>query len=78
MRRGLVISLSLLIWLAGCATSPQTDLPTRAAMPEATALPPMKAFAEGRPEPPARANRDIARDFLDLAFELESGRALSR
>ncbi|WP_111734265.1 DUF2927 domain-containing protein [Roseovarius amoyensis] len=77
MRRGLVISLSLLVWLAGCASAPQSDMPTRAAMPEAIALPPMKAFADTRPVPPTRANRDIARDFLDLAFQLESGRTLT-
>lgn len=36
----------------------------------------MKAFSTPHPTPPARSNRDIARDFLDLAFNLESGRAL--
>lgn len=52
------------------------------APPEATSrreasvadLPPMKAFAGPRVEPPARANAAIARDFLDLSFGLESGR----
>ncbi len=43
-----------------------------------TTLPPVKAFSTPRPIPPNRSNRDIARDFLDLSFELESGRSLER
>ncbi|KZY34632.1 hypothetical protein A3731_18660, partial [Roseovarius sp. HI0049] len=41
-------------------------------------LPPMKAFSVAHPEPPARSNRDIYRDFLELSFQLESGRQLDR
>ena len=40
-------------------------------------LPPMKIFAAPSPSAPTRSNRDIARDFLDLAFEMESGRELT-
>jgi len=36
----------------------------------------MKAFASSRTQKPARPNAAIAGDFLDLAFELESGRTL--
>ena len=36
----------------------------------------MKRFAGGPARPPARANADMARDFLDLAFRLETGRDL--
>lgn len=74
MRRGILISLFAV--LVGCTAAPQGDMPTRAASPDAIVLPPMKAFSDDRPTPPARANRDIARDFLDLSFELESGRKL--
>jgi hypothetical protein len=49
---------------------------SRAAMPEEAGMPPMKAFSAPRPLPPQRANRDIQRDILDLAFQLESGRML--
>ncbi|MDJ0629889.1 MAG: DUF2927 domain-containing protein [Rhodobacter sp.] len=36
----------------------------------------MKTFAGSRTAPPGRSNPAIARDFLDLSFELESGRKL--
>ncbi len=70
-----------LLVLAGCVQSPGQV--NRA--PEVTArqvaflpqnLPPMKAFAGTRISAPARPNSDIAADFLDLSFRLESGRAL--
>lgn len=62
--------------LAGCGVSvPKSDMTTRAAIAEST-LPPMKTFASARPMRSDRSNRDIARDFLDLTFALESGRAL--
>jgi hypothetical protein len=38
----------------------------------------MKRFAAPHPVPPQRANAEIARDFLDLSFRMESGRALQR
>ena len=41
-----------------------------------TDLPPMKAFASSRTDGPSRPNSEIAGDFLDLAFQLESGRTL--
>ncbi|MCB1328050.1 MAG: DUF2927 domain-containing protein, partial [Maritimibacter sp.] len=36
----------------------------------------MKAFASSRTDGPSRPNSEIAGDFLDLAFQLESGRTL--
>ena len=67
----------LALALTACAPTSETGVPTRAAVSE-TSLPPVKAFSTPRPLPPARSNRDIARDFLDLSFELESGRSLER
>lgn len=72
--------------LAGCMQAPsgQNVAPVNRA-PEVTArhigplsdgLPPMKAFSTSAIPAPARPNRQIAADFLDLAFRLESGRAL--
>ncbi|WP_245815185.1 DUF2927 domain-containing protein [Shimia gijangensis] len=52
-----------------------TEAPTRGAIADSS-LPPMKIFAVPSPTPPARSNRDIARDFADLAFTMESGREL--
>lgn len=77
MRRAL---LPICLLLAACAPgAPGTESPaSRAAMPEAGVLPPMKGFAAPSPVPPQRANAEIARDFLDLSFRMESGRALER
>ena len=58
--------------LAAC-TSP--ELAERSATPDIT-LPPVRTFSEARPVAPRRSNQSIAQDFLDLSFELESGRAL--
>ena len=77
-RRALgAVTLPLWLALAGCVAAPLEDLPSRAATATAT-TPAMKAFPAPRPVAPARSNRDIARDFLDLTFRLESGRALER
>nr|MDJ0826926.1 DUF2927 domain-containing protein [Rhodobacter sp.] len=60
--------------LAACSTPPAPDTARLVSLP--TAMPPMKTFAGGRAEPPGRSNAAIARDFLDLSFQLESGRRL--
>ncbi len=39
-------------------------------------LPPVRAFPASRPVPPARSNTELAADFIELEFRLESGRAL--
>lgn len=49
--------------------------PTRAKVAE-TSLPPIKSFRAARGTSPTRSNGDIARDFLDLSFALESGRQI--
>ncbi len=68
--------LPLCFALGACAGAPVQETPSRAATPETSSLPAMKTFAVARPTAPQRSNRDIARDFLDLAFQLESGRQL--
>lgn len=52
------------------------EVPTRMAQPDLMPLPPMKVFARALPVPPMRANSEIAQDFIDLSFRLESGRSL--
>lgn len=70
--------LPALLLLAACSASPLSELPTRAD-PLPDALPPMNAFVPRGPAGMAgRANADIARDFLELAFQMESGRELDR
>lgn len=61
--------------LAACSPS-NTDTTTSRLTPLPSALPPMKTFGTSRVTAPRRSNAEIARDFLDLSFELESGRAL--
>ncbi|MFD1159505.1 DUF2927 domain-containing protein [Roseovarius aestuarii] len=71
-----LLAVSLCLMLGACAAAPVRDTPTRAATGSPVTLPAMKGFSTSRPTPPSRSNRDIQRDFLDLAFTLESGRAL--
>lgn len=52
-------------------------MPSRAQTEAVTGgLPAVKVFSAPRPTPSLRANTDIARDFLELSFNLESGRSL--
>ncbi len=41
-----------------------------------SSLPPAKVFASAVPRGPVRANNDLALDFIELSFKLESGRNL--
>jgi hypothetical protein len=51
----------------------------RRATPEMVqTLPAMNQFGTARPAPPTRSNAEIAADFLDLSFEMESGRQIAR
>ncbi|MFV2052655.1 DUF2927 domain-containing protein [Aliiroseovarius sp. YM-037] len=75
MRR--VALLIPLVVLVACAPGRAPERTSRA--PAATQpLPPMKLFAPRRAAPTNRTNAEIARDFLDLSFQMESGRPLDR
>jgi hypothetical protein len=74
MRR-LAAALALLA-LAACA-APSADVAQRRAV-ATEPLPPMKRFTAAPARAPLRSNTDIARDFLALHFEMESGRTLER
>ncbi|KNG95469.1 DUF2927 domain-containing protein [Pseudaestuariivita atlantica] len=65
--------LPLYLLLGACMPVTPAEVPSRAAT-TATGLPPIKTFAVPRPVPAQRSNTDIARDFLELSFKLESGR----
>ncbi len=67
--------IPLCLSLAACMPATNPEVPTRGAIADSS-LPPMKIFAVPSPTPPARSNRDIARDFVDLSFMMESGREL--
>ena len=69
--------LPVCLLLVGCMPGAVPDQASRAAQPASmSALPPIKTFSTPAPARPLRSNADIARDFLELAFKLESGREL--
>jgi len=70
------VPLIAALGLAACETAPVQDTPTRAVVISENTLPTMKTFTLAQPRPPVVSNANIARDFLDLHFELESGREL--
>ena len=68
-----LLTLVSALALAACASTETS----RRAGPEIS-LPPMKTFSSAAVRPTARANSQIARDFLDLAFTLENGEKMPR
>ena len=58
--------------LSSCAPTNTNSVNSRAAVD----VPAVKVFATPRPRRPVRSNREIARDFMDLTFRLESGRTV--
>ncbi|WP_296765041.1 DUF2927 domain-containing protein [Sediminimonas sp.] len=78
LARRLLLAASLSLAAACMPAGTPPDGPTRAARATAPAMPAMKSFSSAHPQPSKRANADIARDFLDLSFQLESGRTLPR
>jgi len=79
--RVMIVGAITVLGLASCAADrpdrveSMTDVASRSQVLP-TDLPPMKAFAGSRTDGPSRPNSEIAGDFLDLAFHLESGRTL--
>ena len=75
-----LLALSIM-FMTACTPVPQSqmapNLPTRT-MGLADALPPMRSFAGNRVTTPTRSNREIGKDFMDLAFRMESGRPVAR
>ncbi|MFW2541816.1 DUF2927 domain-containing protein [Primorskyibacter sp. 2E107] len=76
MRRARRYLIPLYLMLGACMPVSPNDTPTRAASSVESTLPAMKSFSVPHPTRPQASNSDIARDFLDLAFTLESGRGL--
>ncbi|MDA8746809.1 DUF2927 domain-containing protein [Litoreibacter sp.] len=70
--------MSLTLAIAACAPAPTSsisEVPQRGAS-TISSLPAMKSFSARRGAPVFRSNAEIARDFLDLSFQMESGRRL--
>ncbi|WP_319823635.1 DUF2927 domain-containing protein [Thalassovita sp.] len=74
--RKFLYSLASAALLASCMSVDPAGTPTRLADSPVSSLPPMKVFHGQALEHPAASNLQIARDFLDLSFQLESGRDL--
>ncbi|MBC7138785.1 MAG: DUF2927 domain-containing protein [Defluviimonas sp.] len=78
-RAPVALVLALVLALAGCEPA-GPPVPTLRATPvsfgNVEPLPPMRRFGATRPLPVLRPNAQIARDFLELAFQMESGRKL--
>lgn len=72
MRRVLTACLAALA-LSACGAPPPA---ARNAVPAAPDLPPMRRFAAMPADPPRRSNAEMAQDFMDLSFNLESGRSV--
>ena len=71
-----------LLFLAACNVAPLPDGSPRdsddTAAAARQALPPMKQFGAAQVRRPTRGNVALAQDFLELSFEMESGRMLPR
>ncbi len=64
--------------LAACAPTTGADVAERRAAALPGDLPPMNTFGQARAPAPTRSNTSIAADFLDLSFQMESGRVIER
>ncbi len=67
--------LPLVMLLNACVPASQHDVATRADT-SISALPPMKMFSTSAPRATVRSNNDLALDFIELSFQMESGRRL--
>lgn len=73
------MSFVALLLLSACVPAPQADVTMARSIDDSLtgpAMPAMQAFAPMPTQSVSRANTEIAADFLDLEFRMESGRAL--
>ncbi len=68
-------ALPILMALSACAPTSTTEVAQRAPGPSLN-LPPMKTFSAKPRFGTSRSNAQITQDFLDLSFQMESGRKL--
>ena len=71
-----LIPLIAALGLSACVAGTPAPPPMRAAVDLPATMPAMARFGAARPAAPNRSNAQIARDFIDLAFRMESGREL--
>lgn len=70
------ILLPVFLVLGACMPSQPPEMPSRAIGDFGSEMPPMRVFAAPQPDHFPISNSDLARDFIDLSFALESGRSL--
>ncbi len=70
------IALVLAMALNACTPTSGGDVSRLMTVSDSGALPSVKVFSSGSHFAPLRANNDLALDFIDLSFKLESGREL--
>ncbi len=68
----------LALVLAACAPTIGADVANRSASALPASLPQMNTFATSAAAQTTRSNTSIAADFLDLSFQMESGRVIER
>ncbi|MBD3663077.1 DUF2927 domain-containing protein [Sulfitobacter sp. TSTF-M16] len=69
--------LPLILMLNACVPASQPEVATRSFAPsQQSTLPAMKTFTGGTPATPVLSNNDLALDFIELSFQMESGRDL--
>lgn len=78
LRRQTFPAVALALALAACAPTTTTDVPARAAATAPGTLPLMNTFGAQPVASTSRSNTSIAADFLDLSFQMESGRVIER
>jgi len=72
----ILLNLVMVASLTACVPADPDLMASRAASSPVGTLPPMKTFQGQALERVRSSNADLARDFLDLSFQLESGRDL--
>ena len=71
------ILFPLMLVVNACVPASHPDVVTRAALESSTSsLPAMKSFTAHYPQAAPRSNNDLALDFIELAFRMESGKDL--
>lgn len=75
MKKALTLTVVAAL-LSACSAAPVPDMAERRETVIPGGLPPMNVFATASATPPRRGNAGIAADFLDLSFEMESGRPI--
>ena len=71
------ILFPLMLVVNACVPASHSDVVTRAALENSTSsLPAMKSFTAHYPQAAPRSNNDLALDFIELAFRMESGKDL--